>query len=85
MWVLLASAALTYGLVRAAVAEPAHKKARKLSQLKRLCSVPRVRLTLSQAADGAVLARRLGRDDLASTFEQDVSKLRKKAEPPNVL
>jgi hypothetical protein len=87
MWGLLAAAALTYGLVRAAVAEPAHKRARKLSQLMRLCAVPRERLTLAQAEDGSVLARHLGRRDLASTFEQDVRKLRKlrkKAEPPDV-
>jgi hypothetical protein len=77
MWVLLTAAALTYGLVRAAVAEPAHKRARKLGRLERLCAIPRDRLTLSEAEDGAVLARLLEQGKLARTFEADARRLRK--------
>ncbi len=76
MWGLLA-AALTYGLVRAAVAEPAHRRARKLGRLERLCAIPRSLLTLENAEDGAVLARQLGHSDLARSFESDARKLRK--------
>lgn len=78
MWAYLAAAALTYGLARAAAAEPAHKKARELGRLERLCAVPRSRMTLAEAEDGAALARRLGREDLAGTFEQDVRRLRRR-------
>jgi hypothetical protein len=84
MWVLLAAAALTYGLVRVAVAEPAHKQARKIAKLERLCAVPSSKLTLSQADDGAAIARQLGRSDLARTFERDGRKIRQKARLPNV-
>lgn len=77
MWAYLAATALTYGLIRAAAAEPAHRRARQLGQLERLCAIPRARLTLAQAEDGSVLAKRLGHQDLSRSFAADVRKLRK--------
>ena len=77
MWGVVVAAVITYGLVRAAAAEPARKKTREAGKLVQLCAIPRVLLTLSQAQDGAALARRFGRADLARSFEQDVRNLRK--------
>ncbi len=68
MWGILAAAVLAYGLVRAAVAEPARKKWWERQRLAYLAGIPLEKLTPDQAADGAVLARRAGNRELERRF-----------------
>jgi hypothetical protein len=77
MWAFAAAAALTYGLFRAAAAEPARKARRKHSRLQTLLSVPSERLTLDQAEDGASLARFAGDTGAEISFRNQISRLRK--------
>ncbi len=77
MWALAAAAALTYGLIRAAAAEPARRESRKLNRLRRLLAVPPERLTLDQAEDGASLARVAKNEKAETAFKTQISRLKK--------
>jgi hypothetical protein len=77
MWGLVAAAALTYGLIKAAVAEPARKAAFRAAKLRRLLQTPTNRLTIDAAADGVVLARAAGLDGPKKSFESRVSELKR--------
>jgi hypothetical protein len=79
MWALVAAIALTYGLVRAAAAEPDRREGwqrRKLAGLAR--SLDRGHLTPDQAADGEVLARRFQEAGLAKKFRAAAGRLKQK-------
>jgi hypothetical protein len=77
MWGLAAAAVLTYGLIRAAVAEPSRKAAFRAAKLRRLLRKPANRLTLDEAADGVVLARAAGLSKQTRIFESRVSELKR--------
>jgi hypothetical protein len=84
MWVLLAALGSVGLLARVAVVEksddPVLRPALQAGRLaKILAASGRRRLTLAEAEDGLVLARRLGRGDLAGKFEKKVSELRKRS------
>lgn len=78
MWGLLVAAALTFGLVRAAAARSTRKhlgeSARFASSASKLA---RKTITLDEAEDGAVLARKFGNMDLEKKFVKAAQTLRK--------
>lgn len=76
MWALAAAAALTYGLLRAAVAEPTRKRRALERRLTTLANNLPGQLSLDQSEDGVFLARRLGRKDLEQQFRLRVSVLK---------
>jgi len=65
---LAVAAVLTYGLIRAAAAEPDRKRRVLEGRLSVLATVRPERLTLAQAEDGAAIARRLGKKELEDRF-----------------
>jgi len=75
MWAL-AAAALTYGLLRAAVAEPARKRRSLARRLSGLAARSPSSLSLDEAEDGLVISRRLGQKDLEARFRDRVSVLK---------
>lgn len=77
MWALAAAAALTYGLLRAAVAEPRRRLHASERRLAHLAAKDPSRLTLDEAEDGLVIARRVGKKALVTMFADKVSVLKK--------
>jgi len=77
MWGIAAAAALTYGLIRAALAEPARRRWMLERRLEHLRRVSPEGLSVDQAEDGAVIARRLGHKELEAYFKDRVSILKK--------
>ena len=78
MWGLVVAAALTLGLVRAAVAKSAHRKSaeeRRLAYLSAMLEIGRV--SLDECEDGAVLARKFGNMDLEKKFRKTAATLKK--------
>jgi len=79
MWAVLAAIALTYGLVRAAAAEPDRKERWREARLDRLrAALAAGRVTLDQAEDGAVLAKRFRQPDVEMKFRAAAAALKKK-------
>jgi hypothetical protein len=79
MWAVVAAIVLTYGLVRAAAAEPDRREGwqkRKLTSLARLLDLGH--LTPDQAADGEVLARRFRETVLAEKFRKATVRRKRK-------
>lgn len=76
MWALAAAAALTYGLIRAAAAEPTRKRRSQSRQLSRLSAKNPESLSLDEAEDGLALSRRLGERKLEARFQARVSVLK---------
>jgi hypothetical protein len=86
MWALVIAFLSVGGLVKFAYGQkeaPTVKLALRKSQLIRLARIPRKRLTLDQAEDGAVLARQFQVPELEKRFRSVAEKLkqaRRKAE-----
>ncbi len=76
MWAIATAAALTYGLIRAAVAEPARKRRSLERRLEGLSSRDPASLTLDEAEDGLALGRRLGKRTHEAAFRGRVSVLK---------
>jgi hypothetical protein len=77
MWGILAALAITYGLVKAAAAEPIRKIWWRRQRLAYLTGIPKTKLTRDQAADGATLSRQLGQEVLAKRFEDVTATLKR--------
>jgi len=83
MWGLLVAAALTFGLVRAATGlRPETKSARmRLKESARFATyvskLSRKTITLDEAEDGVVLARKFGNMDLEKKFRAVAISLKK--------
>ena len=79
MWGLLVAAALTFGLVRAAVTKPARKLTHEERRLVALTSgLAAGVLSLEDAEDGAVLARRQGDVELEKKFRIRAVEMKKR-------
>lgn len=76
MWALAAAAALTYGLLRAAAAEPARRRRTLERRLAALTAQAPESLTLDDAEDGLVLGRRLGNRTREAAFRGRVAALK---------
>jgi hypothetical protein len=84
MWTLLAALGIVGALAKLAAVEKSDDpvlrpalQGKKLAEI--LAASERRLLTPAQAEDGLVLARRLGRGDLARKFEREISELRKRS------
>jgi len=78
MGAVLIFAALTYGLVRAAAQKPARTLWLKRQRLAYLAGIPASKLTFDQAADGEVLAHKLGEPSLEVRFSRAARHKRRK-------
>ncbi len=80
MWGLITAFAVVGGLVAAAYrekADPVIKPAWQKTRLAMLAGTPIKQLTLGQAEDGVVLARKLGEHDLERRFAVVAIRLKK--------
>jgi hypothetical protein len=76
MWALAAAVALTYGLLRAAAAEPRRRLLASKRKLAQISAKDPARLSLDESEDGLALSRRLGKKDLETKFADKVSVLK---------
>jgi hypothetical protein len=78
VWALAIAFLVTGGLVRAAATRPDRNARHEERKLAWLASVEqRGELTLDQAEDGSVLARKMKRDDLETKFAKAAASLKK--------
>ena len=78
MWGLIVAAALTFGLVKAAAAKSTRKKLRESARFASSSSkLAQKTITLDEAEDGAVLARKCGNVNLEKKFINAAKLLRK--------
>jgi hypothetical protein len=79
MWGLVLALAVVGGLVGAAATRPGRRAVLDESRLRGLRALlRRGRLSLDQAEDGAVLARRAGRTDLEQQFALSAASIKKR-------
>jgi hypothetical protein len=78
MWGLVLALALVGGIVRAAATRPSRREASDEARLRGLLAVlKRGRLGLDDAEDGAVLARRAGRNNLERLFRERAESIKR--------
>lgn len=80
MWVVVALLA-TSGLVWTAATRLERRRGAEVRRLGQLSRIPAGELTLTEAEDGAVLARKLGRPKEEAKFKTSAQRLKKHRSP----